>query len=822
MSRIQPPPGEGSSPPTNTPILPVSTDGEIAARISAVVHDPFRELWRGHEADSWAPVRRAIAQGVAAHVEALAELAAAAADPQHMEPAGPAVAQYRLTVSREVLEPIRAALRDSGVAGRLEAALAETATRVDAAAEGLPALVRAPVSRSALAPGAGMGPWSAVKRTCARVLRPLVWRHETHDVAVSRVARHHLARVVLPRQARSFRNSQRGRAEWLGDLERAWSAWRSSVLGPKRRASAAADARPDEDVAACLEAGGKLEQVLRALADRTSPAPGGARAAEDLERCEGVLLATVAVAGTFVANDAGDVDPPPLDRRIASRWDRWAGETGARLDLYTGLLDARRDIDGIRGTMLASWARSVQAVDAGLRKLEARLAKGRERAERLAAEPAGLPEALKSEQSRIVAELSEVEGALQDPARLLRALADAADNALRSVEATGTRLPGVLIVHRVPAAGAAIRRPPGPGHPVQLREAALQAFDALRAQRIRRAPYTVSEAMGRVHAAVAELREVSAYGYEAAIAELSEGGADAAASPHLPALNGLSRAADKVEVARRILFDALSAAQARGRAEFDEGLEHLFQRATADRLTGRYLDARAHVVTEATEDRERWQSRLTRAGRRFSAAVRLARGRLWPVRRALGIGTGLVDRAELRERSLASVEEVAGKLPVVYRRLFAFEPLTDPRLLAGRDEELDAVMAMWARWKAEHTRSLVVIAQPGAGVTSFLNVVAGRLCKEAPQGIREVLRERVRDEAGLAGRLGGWLGLEPAPDLGALARRVLAAPPGSLAPHVVLEGIEHLLLRIPGGAGCSSNSSHSLRKPSRGSSGSCP
>ena len=119
----------------------------------------------------------------------------------------------------------------------------------------------------------------------------------------------------------------------------------------------------------------------------------------------------------------------------------------------------------------------------------------------------------------------------------------------------------------------------------------------------------------------------------------------------------------------------------------------------------------------------------------------------------------------------------------------------------------------------------MVVAPPGAGVTSFLNILARKLgsgdagaarngghagarAGAGPAGAtpdenrgvaRLVLRERVCDESELAGKLAGWLGVAGAPDLDLLAGRVLDAAEGSMPRTCVLEGTEQLHMRVPGG-----------------------
>ena len=778
-----------------------STDREIVEQISAVAHAPFREVWRRHEREYWLPVRRALEAGLAAHDPALADVAAApSGDPDAAE----AIAHYLRAVAEGVLSPVRAALDDPGVAASLEASIARAAADAAAAADQLPAQAEAPLSPTALrgGPGLGLGLWTTLKRVCARALRPIVWRREERKVPVARVARRHLDRVVLPHQARALRDSQRLRAVWLADLERAWSEWLLVVLASAGGEVAGAGS-------GVPKAGERLERRVRALTEGVPLSPGRAKG-EDLDPSEATLRAAVAIAGTFVGGESvipAGAGRTPRAAEKARRWDRRAGESAARLELCGTLLDAWDDIRGIRRDLTAGWRDAVRGIDAVLSDIEACLDRGRKRTVRLAGRGPGLARDLKRAGKQTVDDLGAVEGRLQDPARLLAALTRDADEALKRVEAAASRMPESLILRRIPPSGVPVRRPGGGGRAVRLRDAALQAFDARRSLRIRSAPSAVSEAVARAHLMVAELREVSAYGYEAAVAELSERGS-AAADPVQMVTDGLDRAGEKVEAARGLLFDALTDAIAQANTEVARGLDHLLRRATADPVTAHYLAARTRAATEAAGFRERWQARVSRAGSGVSGVLRAVMGRLWPVRRALGIGTDVQSRAERRARTLAFADEVPGNLPVVYRRLFSFEPLDDPRLLAGRDGAVAAVLAAWHRRGTGDARSMMVIAPQSAGVTSFLNVVARKLGGEGGEGppggdrsgiVRHTLRERVREESGLAGWLAGRLGIEGAPDLDSLAGRVLDAPEGSLPQAVVLEGAEQLHMRVPGG-----------------------
>ena len=352
----------------------------------------------------------------------------------------------------------------------------------------------------------------------------------------------------------------------------------------------------------------------------------------------------------------------------------------------------------------------------------------------------------------------------------------------------------------MPEPGDPPRKPPTDARTVRPRETFLHAFDTLRRERIRAAPSAIREAMHRVHSEVGELREVSGYGYEAAVAELKDDRDPGSAPPTVLASNGLARAGDKAAAARDRLHESLAAAENRVAAEIGEGSRQLIAQATADRMTAGYLEARTYLTSAFIRLWKRWRGRLQQIGARVGAAVTWLAGLLRRMVASLGLGPAAQAVADPHEHSLAYAEAYPRTLPVVYRRLFSLEPLTDPRMLAGREDVLAAVWAAWSRREAGDARSLVVIASPGVGVTSFLNIVASRLSQEALEGVRRTFTTRVREEAHLAASLAEWLGLEDARDLDSLADQVLGMPRRAVPGFAILEATEHLHMRAPGGA----------------------
>ena len=63
----------------------------------------------------------------------------------------------------------------------------------------------------------------------------------------------------------------------------------------------------------------------------------------------------------------------------------------------------------------------------------------------------------------------------------------------------------------------------------------------------------------------------------------------------------------------------------------------------------------------------------------------------------------------------------AKDLPLIYRRLFRYEPLQDPRFLVGREREMQAIASAQSLWEASRPVALILVGQRGSGKTSLIN-----------------------------------------------------------------------------------------------------
>jgi hypothetical protein len=164
---------------------------------------------------------------------------------------------------------------------------------------------------------------------------------------------------------------------------------------------------------------------------------------------------------------------------------------------------------------------------------------------------------------------------------------------------------------------------------------------------------------------------------------------------------------------------------------------------------------------------------------------------------------GLAAQTEAdRQRTLDALAEAGtlhAGLPLVYRRLFSFAPLSDPTLFEGRAVQLARLADLAERWRQHRdSSSLVVTAEPGGGRTSFVNVLRTTAFPD-DDVVNLRFAERVGDEQTVAQRIADALGLDVPPSFEALEATLLS--PSSQARRQVcfVEGLEHLLLRAPDG-----------------------
>lgn len=125
-------------------------------------------------------------------------------------------------------------------------------------------------------------------------------------------------------------------------------------------------------------------------------------------------------------------------------------------------------------------------------------------------------------------------------------------------------------------------------------------------------------------------------------------------------------------------------------------------------------------------------------------------------------------------------------LPAIYRRLFRFEAVRDPRFLIGREHEIEAITEARLMWEAGRPIAMMIIGERGSGKTSLINCAIKRPL-EGLNIVRGEFNQRMSDGAQLREFVAKLIGVEDSAELEEALnnqRRVL-----------ILEEIERSFLR---------------------------
>ncbi len=516
----------------------------------------------------------------------------------------------------------------------------------------------------------------------------------------------------------------------------------------------------------------------------------------------------------------GEAEPlAELDSDIR-RWASWHRQAVQRIGVDTLLLRLRGHliaqvdalVDRVAEAVLVPVQTTVSRAAEALAALRAEAAEACDRA----TAPAALAEVLRDLRRRALAVIEDEMVAALRPVSLDRAVEEAVAETRARLAEVVRPLPERVTLHSRLGPDQAGRL--GSAADVGLRGVVGELLGASFAERLTR---SVEELRQPVLTALAEaeaVRDVVRFNLDTAIEDLEadalgeatgeaelvddEGEPDVIANARELTVDGLARAEERLGSVAVPLAEPWRAFVRRATEAFEASWTGLHDRVNAENLIAAgLLDLKAR--TSRTLDRLRQQAERLGARARFALQTWFRFGRI-KAKRLVEMGqqaAGLAAQSAVdRQRTLDALAEAAtlhAGLPLVYRRLFSFAPLTDPTLFVGRAAELARLTKQAERWHAGlDTSALVVTAEPGGGRTSFLNVLQATVFgADAPA--RLALTERIETEAEIVGRLGAALGLET-DTFGALEEHILAGAAGERAVCLV-EGLEHLILRAPGG-----------------------
>lgn len=792
----------------------------VVSTVAEVCHGPFREALGAVEEQLDEGIMTAVDDGRRAHREIASRIGLNDEAPPDWGERAERLLEYRRHLVSEVLAPLQASFGGNGPSAAIVSKLVDASRRAREAARSLPASMEDRWAADALAPRPSDDLGRRTRKLVARVVSPARKAGEERSVPVRAVAVHYLDDTLFPALNETATAGLREWAAWEREIELAWIEWGDAALPALVRSelpeeteesgeSDGSEKDDDEDTVPWAEVGTAAEALdarLGTLID-DCPLPGLMEAlSATLRGARDELQDDLAVAGSFVfdPSDTHRLEPDlsALEKMesVMVAWDRGVAN---RFRLYEALLAIlagatavqRRLVYRVRERHLADAAVLPEVAD----ELED-LAEGLPGTHEGARQE--LVEHLIGLEPRVQTALAPTATAIPPSSKVTDTVKVGADATVDALLSMVRQAPSALDFH--PEAG----RLPRPGGKVDSRTLALQdlarqAFDALRIERIRSSTEGLVDAIEAVRADVAELPEVFAFAFDAAQEELEEGAEGGEGRARELVEEALLSMAESLRNAHRSLHNAVRSAQARLASEVSEGSLGLVDRVAAGRMQARLLAAQSSLAELRAWAVDRWGPAVQSAARSLLARWKLLR-RL--ASRGLRKGTEMVGTGAPKEevsartlRQLSNAEAVLADLPLVYQRLFTLSPLDDPSLLAARDGELADGWNRWQRWRQKEGIPLMVRGRPGSGITSLLNVLATRIAEDGGGVARLSLDRRITGEEALTGRLAALLGVDAVRSLDDLSRQLFDAPDDGIPDAVLLDNLEHLYLRVPGG-----------------------
>ncbi|QXD16503.1 hypothetical protein GQ464_006025 [Rhodocaloribacter litoris] len=702
----------------------------------------------------------------------------------------------------------------------------------------------------------GLRAGNGIRRLLRRPLHPLPARDR--QVPLAALCEYHLrvrlAGLYLP----AHEHLQQHVARQVARLEAAVAAWTDTLLEIEALRGAslpgdpsghparprwpdwalpapppAPDRHPDEAahhraLRLAREAAATLQDGLQALAGAEPPASPFDEA--ELQAAGSLLARDVRYAGTMLLDPGQRRLPEPAgrpDARLRDRQRRWAAwhtqarnriEAGQHLvALYHVLLHAETGL--LQETAQATLVPVFERFTSMFERLRAAIAQVEALPAGAGGEPARLAEALRTLQEATLADLQASLADLPGVVASDQALLEPGARIWKELLAHLDTLPEELEVHPLPAPDHREDPPVQPGQRtfrINLRELAGQALPAPYPERLHAAAEPLRQKLVRTWRDVEGVLHIVQYNLEAALDELdAQPGekTDADDRPHDPvatacdlAAGGLRRAANTLAALVSDLREPWQAYEQEVFRTFARDRDLLLRQVRAAgapeapwvellarlRRGGGYLYRRTRTAAGQLAERTRL---LFRLGRRHARELRQQ------AQTVVGIATA---DAEAQARTLDALTHLAPlqeRLPLIYRKLFALAPLAEPFLLENRTHDLEAARRHFERWRqGRQGEPLIVVAPPGAGRTSFLNVLPHTVLQ--PADVRPLaLERRLTDPAALAQCLAGVLelDLDAPPSLEALEAALLARTRTDPPVACLIDNLEHLMLRTLNG-----------------------
>ncbi len=705
---------------------------------------------------------------------------------------------------------------------------------------------------------------SAFPRTVVDGLRKLVRRPPreatgyTRLVPVRPIVNYHL-QVRIPEVLRGIHdNQQQAVAQRVAQLENAVTAWTYDVLGAEAALDRAVFHRPEslrsdaaEDPSDAAEADRdedpptrpELEQFAAALQTALDAATEHpleiAVDEEPLEAAAAALTNDMTRAGTFLL-DLGSRRLPVAAKSPAASisvqqglWSDWYREVSNRFELNRRLIAFRQELREVTESFLRRiTTATIEPVYASFEAIKNKLQTAQQQTERACddADTTGsaseLPRSLRKIQSST---LRQLQAAWRDLPGLVssdQALSNPGLEEWQTIVDVIGQLPDELSLHSPQPEDETEVVPGKRAITLDLRQIAKDAMSLPLPDQLTDEADALKRRVIEVWTATEKVQDIVKYNLGAALDELEAAGesgdrdrdesatASAAddASPQTPIgaarqliVDGLRRAASTLSELEQSLWPPWQVlAEAVFEHVHDDWLA-LHKRISAEAaIEERWLgfQTRAARWAEGTwrgvEDQ--WQQFRRRVGTAAASSARRVKRLIKRGQVAVGVSEAGEDSTAATLDAIADIRTLRTKLPLVYRRLFSFEPLTEPSLFEGRSRDLVWIRQHFSRWQDGRNPGILVLTAPlGQGRTSVLNVLAATVF-EKTEVHRLDLSARITETSEFATVVAKALGLEwsegaTLDDLESL----LAERRQPERPHVCLiDNLEHCLFAAPG------------------------
>ncbi len=558
---------------------------------------------------------------------------------------------------------------------------------------------------------------------------------------------------------------------------------------------------------------------------------------EPMSAAQAALALDMSRGGTFLL-DLGNRRLPAAAKSAAmriqerqARWSAWHHQVVNRLELNRRLIGFRQELRNVEESFVQRITKAtIEPVDTSFRDIKDRLRAAQDETEQAcnAADAAGsqatLGRSLRRIQSSMLRQLQSAWRELPGLVSSDQALSTPGSQEWQTIGELIDGLPDALPVHtRQPDDDEEVV----PGKRVielDLREIAQDAMSLPLPDQLVDEAAALKKRVIEVWTATEKVQDIVRYNLGAALDELEAASTPADATPPESEDSEATSDTTPVGAARQLIVDGLRRSadtlteleqslwppwQALADAAFEQLHDDwlaLHKRISAEAaIEERWVGFQTRVARRAESAwqvlEDRWQQLQRQAGRAVSVGTRRVKRLIERGQEAVGVSEAGEDEAAATLDAIAEINALRRKLPLVYRRLFSPDPLTEPSLFEGRSRDLVRVRQHFARWRKGRQAGVLIFRAPlGGGRTTLLNILATTVFDEC-EVHRLDLSKRIPDTTAFATQIGAALQLDLPSEttLDDVETQLLSRKRPKRPDVCLIDNLEHCLLAAPGG-----------------------